>query len=915
MTADLALLDRVLRGVLDDACDDRAVEGGLDDLLRRQALGEQPGSPLLRMFAHLPPEGFRALAVDERRTWLRRALATIALEVSKPAPRPPRARGGARVAAGRANGAPPRPPQARAPAADRPDRPERTERTERTAEMAGMAAIEPPDEPSDAPRAAPASLATARPTAPRGVVAAVEGAAPRAPIQPRAARNIAPGPAGLDLSLAQAATGLRGPTLERLARLGLETVGDALRHYPHRHHDFSVTVPVAQLRVGIEQTVRGTVSRVREVRMGRGGRMRSTEATVIDEFGTPLRVIWFNQPFLVRSLPEGAEVALAGAVKAFRGHPTLENPEFERLDGRLDGRAPGTAHTGRIIPVYRLTEGVPQRTLRSLLATLLDRFADRIPDPLPPEVVRDHDLMPAAEAVRQIHYPDTPEALVRARRRLAFEELLAIQLGVQRRKRDWSGTGDAPALEGNSTVEGFLGTLPYTLTAAQRAALDDVLRDISTTAPMARLLEGDVGSGKTVVALAAMLAAVASGYQGVLMAPTEVLAEQHFRTICRLLSGETEPPLGGLLPASFLALPLRAVLLTGSTRTKERRDALASIRHGGAHLVIGTHALIEEGVEFQRLGLAVVDEQHRFGVMQRAALRGKGAPGAGREGGRQTPHLLVMTATPIPRSLALAVYGDLDLTIIDELPPGRAPIETRWLPPERRHEAFAQVRAELEAGRQAFVICPLVEGSDTVASRAATEEYDRLRLEEFPDLAPRIALLHGRMSAKEKDAAMRAFSRGDTKILVSTAVVEVGIDVPNATVMVIEGADRFGLAQLHQFRGRVGRGQWPSTCYLLADEPSDEAIERLQIVARTHDGFALAEEDLKLRGPGEFFGTRQSGAPSLRVASLLDAPLIAETRAEAERLLDADPELAARAHIELRLLALRTSDGVVDERH
>jgi ATP-dependent DNA helicase RecG len=887
VTADLALLDGALRTVLNNGCDDRAVEGGLDDLLRRQALGEQPGSPILRMFAHLPPEGFGALPLEQRRTWLRRALATIAAEGAQPpakrgsrsVPRPPRPRDGVEAAPRESNGARPRPPQARA-------------------HITGTTAIE----------AAPMRAAEA--------VMVPSPAAPPA-LQPKAARKIAPGAAGLDLPLAQAATGLRGPTLERLARLGLETVGDALRHYPYRHHDFSITVPVAQLRAGVEQTVRGTVSKVREVRMGRGGRMRSTEATVVDEFGTPLRVIWFNQPFLVRSLPEGADVALAGTVKIFRGHPTLENPEFERLDGRTDsqgahsapeGRAHGPAHTGRIVPVYRLTEGVPQRTLRSLIASLLERFGDRVPDPLPPEVRREHDLMPAAEAVRQVHYPDSVDALARARRRLAFEELLAIQLGVQRRKRDWSGTGDAPAIEAGATVDAFLATLPYALTRAQRAALDDVLRDIGRTAPMARLVEGDVGSGKTVVALAAMLAAVASGYQAVLMAPTEVLAEQHFRTICRVLSGEAEPPLGGLLPVPFLPLPLRAVLLTGSTRTKERRDALGSIRHGGAHLVIGTHALIEEGVEFQRLGLAVVDEQHRFGVMQRAALRTKG-------GGARTPHLLVMTATPIPRSLALAVYGDLDLTIIDELPPGRAPIETRWLPPDRRHEAFAHIRAELEAGRQAFVICPLVEGSDTVASRAATEEYDRLRLEEFPDLAPRIALLHGRMSAKDKDAAMRAFARGDTKILVSTAVVEVGIDVPNATVMVIEGADRFGLAQLHQFRGRVGRGQWPSTCYLLADEPSDEAIERLQTVARTRDGFALAEADLKLRGPGEFFGTRQSGAPSLRVASLLDAPLIAETRAEAERLLDADPELAARDHIELRLLALRAADGVVDERH
>ncbi|MCC6235937.1 MAG: ATP-dependent DNA helicase RecG [Dehalococcoidia bacterium] len=887
MTADLSLLDGVLRRVLDDDCDDGGVEGGLDDLLRRQAFGEQPGSPLLRMFAHLPPEGFRALPVDDRRTWLRRALATIAAEHAKPRrPRPPQPRNGASEAdpAPTSNGRP-RPPRARS----------------------GHVA------PGEAPT--PAAPAVPTPAAPRAVGSASTRASADpgpSPDRPKAARKIAPGAAGLDLELARAGTGLRAPTLERLARLGLETVGDALRHYPYRHHDFSITVPVAQLRVGVEQTVRGHVAKIREVRMGRGGRLRSTEATVVDEYGTPLRVIWFNQPFIVRSLPEGSEIALAGNVKAFRGHPTLENPEFERLDGRLplgaEGGAATGAHTGRIVPVYRLTEGLPQRTLRALIAGLLERFGDRIPDPLPPEVRREHDLMTAAEAVQQVHYPDSPEALTQARRRLAFEELLAIQLGVQRRKRDWAGSGNAPILEGRTTAEAFLGTLPYTLTAAQRAALEDVLRDVERRSPMARLVEGDVGSGKTVVALAAMLAAVSSGFQAVLMAPTEVLAEQHFRTICRLLSGEPEPPLGGLLPAPFLPLPLRAVLLTGSTRTKERRDALDAIRHGGAQIVVGTHALIEDTVAFHRLGLAVVDEQHRFGVMQRAKLREKG-------NGAYTPHLLVMTATPIPRSLALAVYGDLDLSIIDELPPGRAPIETRWLPPEQRHEAFAQIRRELDAGRQAFVICPLVEGSDTVASRAATEEYDRLRLREFPDLADRIALLHGRMSAKDKDAAMRAFGRDETKILVSTAVVEVGIDVPNATVMVIEGADRFGMAQLHQFRGRVGRGQWPSTCYLLADEPSDEAVERLQTVARTRDGFALAEADLKLRGAGDFFGTRQSGAPSLRVASLLDAQLIAETRAEAERLLNADPELASREHIDLRLLALRTADGVVNERH
>ena len=430
-----------------------------------------------------------------------------------------------------------------------------------------------------------------------------------------------------------------------------------------------------------------------------------------------------------------------------------------------------------------------------------------------------------------------------------------------------------------------------------------MLGDLGRSVPMARLLEGDVGSGKTVVALAAILATVAAGHQAVMMAPTEVLAEQHFRTICALLSGEPEPPLSGVVNVPFLPLPLRVVLLTGSTRSKQRRDALEAVAHGGAQIIVGTHALIEKGVTFQRLGLAVVDEQHRFGVMQRAELREKG----------QSPHLLVMTATPIPRSLALTVFGDLDLSVIDEMPPGRTPIETHWLPPERRDEAFATLRAEVEAGRQGFVICPLVEGSETVISRAATEEHERLCSEQFPDLADRIALLHGRMSGREKVAAMAAFASGETAILVSTAVGEVGIDVPNATVMLIEGADRFGLAQLHQFRGRVGRGEHPSLCYLLADDPSEEAEQRLSIVARTINGFELAEADMRMRGPGELFGTRQSGMPSLRVASLLDVRLIHATRREAEHLLDADPKLAAREHWELRLMAARLADSVVAE--
>ncbi|MFA7297533.1 MAG: ATP-dependent DNA helicase RecG [Dehalococcoidia bacterium] len=830
--ADLDRLQAVLEVELERGCDNTAVEGGLDELIRTQARGEQPGSPLLRMVANLPAAGYRSLIVEERRVWARRAIATIVHH---------RAEAKAETMAPGT----PRPPRPRAMKATKPA-------TART------------------PRAPKAST----------------------PLVP-------PGPEALQVPLRQAGFRLGPTTFDRLERLGIKTIGDALRTYPYRHLDFSQSVPVSQVRVGVQQTVRGTIDRVAETRMGRGGRMRSSEAWLTDEFGSRIQLVWFNQPFIARTLHAGTEIAVSGTPSVFRGRPTFHNPEFERLG---EG---GGMHTGRMIPMYHLTEGLPQRRLRDTIATLVERYADRMPDPLPPDVRHRNGMVGIVEAIRQIHYPDSQESLNAARRRLAFEELLAIQIGVVGRKRIWQEQGDAPRIDARATAEAFLATLPYRLTGAQRRALDDVLTDIARPVPMARLVEGDVGSGKTVVALAALLGAVAAGMQGVMMAPTEVLADQHFRTICTLLAGEPEPPLNGLVYLPFLPEPLKIVLLTGSTRAKERREALDAIASGGAQIVVGTHALIQETVAFQRLGLAVVDEQHRFGVMQRSALRDKGG----------TPHLMVMTATPIPRSLALTVYGDLDLSVIDEMPPGRTPIDTQWLPPERRHEAFTHLRHEIEAGRQGFVICPLVEGSDSVASRAATEEIERLRTQEFPDLADRIALLHGRMSARDKDGVMQAFAKNESVILVSTAVVEVGIDVPNATVMVIEGADRFGLAQLHQFRGRVGRGKHPSTCYLLADDPTPEAEERLSLVARTRDGFALAQADLELRGPGDTFGTRQSGLPSLHVASLLDAQLIARAREEAETLLDRDPRLTQPEHAPLRALVARIAEDVVAEIH
>jgi ATP-dependent DNA helicase RecG len=876
MSADLGHLGTVLSNELEAGAADALIAGGLDELLRVQAQDEQPGSPLLRMVAALPPRGYRSLDEDERRTWLRRAMATIRREAAlEQELRPVGKHSGAANGNGSTS-------TSRRPGSG-------AKRSAGAASAAGT---------NGADFSGAASVAKKR-------RAPVARASKRAADVPKSATPVGTHELGLALPIAAAGTRLGKANLTRMEKLGILTVADVLQHFPARHNDFSQTVPISRLQIDIEQTVRGVVDQASEVRMGRGGRMRSTEATVSDESGASIRVTWFNQPFIAKSLSAGMPIALSGKVTVFRGRPTFQNPEFERLELNADG-----THTGRLVPVYPLTQGLPQRSLRGVIANFLERYGDRIEDPLPEEIRKKHGLLRLADAIRQIHYPDSRAELEQARHRIAFDELLAIQVGVQTRKQQWQASGDAPVVTDHRLADGFLETLPFELTGAQRRVLAEVRSDMARTVPMARLIEGDVGSGKTVVALAAMLDLINDGYQTVLMAPTEVLAEQHFRTLCKLLSGEPEPPLNGLVQIG--THQTKIVLLTGSTKAKQRREALDAIRHGGAQIIVGTHSLIQESVIYQRLGLAVVDEQHRFGVLQRGELRKRGVTALGES---HTPHLLVMSATPIPRSLALTVFGDLDLAVIDEMPAGRTPIETKWLAPNQRAEAFGHVRREIEAGRQVFVICPLVEDSEAIQSRAATEEYERLRTQEFPELAERIALLHGRMSSKDKDATMRAFADGETDILVSTSVVEVGIDIPNATVMVIEGADRFGLAQLHQFRGRVGRGEHASFCYLLSDGPSEDAQERLSVMERTTDGFALAQADLELRGPGDLYGTAQSGLPTLRVASLLDALLIDATRREAELLLKDDPKLVKVEHQALRYAIARRSASLVAEQH
>ncbi len=695
-------------------------------------------------------------------------------------------------------------------------------------------------------------------------------------VSPRAGRQSM----GTSQSIDSPITTLRGVSASlatKFNRLGVKTIRDLLYFFPHRHLDYSQTKSISQLSEGEEQTIIANVWQAQEIRLG--GR-RSTEAIVGDETGN-VRVVWFNNPYLAKNLGTNARVVISGRVSLFKGRHVFESPEWELAEDRE------LTHTGRLVPLYPLTQGLRPRQVRKLMKGVIDQWAWQAEDSLPPELIKRCNLLELPQAISQAHYPEDEAAKDRARVRLAFDELFILQLGVLGRKRDWQESQPGNPFGAETPVlDTFINSLPFELTAAQHRVLEELLADLQEQQPMSRLLQGEVGSGKTVVATAALLVAAANGYQGAFMAPTEILAEQHFTNICQLLSRTGRQEGEGYLYrySGLLPHPLTVALLIGDINQPAKQELQKRILDGDIDIVIGTHALIQKEVEFYRLGLAVVDEQHRFGVTQRSALRQKGF----------SPHVLVMTATPIPRTLALTLYGDLDLSVIDQLPPGRQEIKTKWLKPGQRDSAYAFVRRQVAAGRQAFIICPLVEESEAIQAKAATAEYERLSQEVFPDL--RLGLLHGRMSADEKDRVMRRFRSGELDILVSTPVVEVGIDVPNATVMLVESADRFGLSQLHQFRGRVGRGQEQSYCMLLAQSPSEVGRERLALIEKIQDGFELAEEDLKLRGPGEFFGTRQSGLPDLRMAKLSDVALLELARSEAVRLFEKDPTLEQPEH-------------------
>jgi len=654
-----------------------------------------------------------------------------------------------------------------------------------------------------------------------------------------------------------------------LAKLGIVTAGDLLTFYPRRFEDRSRFEQLATVENGASAVFNVRVVAV-ENRITNSG-MKLTKLTVADDSGQAV-VTFFNQPWLREKFlrRKGMTIPMYGTVnrEGFDFATELKDVEFE------EGPAGESLMMGRIVPFYSLTEGLSQNTMRKFMRQTVPLLAGLVEDPLPEELCDRLDLMPADEAIRQYHWPDSLRAMEAARRRLVFEELYLLQVALAvRRKHE---TLDLPGIAfpvPECHLEEFAGSLPFALTGAQRRVLEEILADMRKPQPMNRLLQGDVGSGKTVVAACAVAAAAAAGYQSAVMAPTEILAEQHARSLNAFLE-----PLG-----------YRVDLLKGSMTAREKREARERLALGLTHVAVGTHALIQDDTEFQNLGLVIVDEQHRFGVMQRAALKEKGA----------SPDVMVMTATPIPRTLAMVVYGDLDVSVINEMPPGRQAIVTHFKRTAQRQGVYEGIEKLVRHGRQAYIVCPLVEESEKLQSQAATMLYEELQRTVFPHR--RVGLLHGQMPGAEKDETMTAFRNGEIDILVATTVIEVGVDVPNATVMVVEDAERFGLSQLHQLRGRVGRGSEQSYCVLVADPQTMEGEQRLSVMTSTSDGFVIAEEDLRLRGPGEFYGTRQSGMPSLKIANIVeDIAVLEEARKEAFALLDFDPELRRPEHAALR---------------
>ncbi len=631
-------------------------------------------------------------------------------------------------------------------------------------------------------------------------------------------------------------------------KLGVPTVGDLLRLYPRTYEDWRDTVPIRSTLLNEVNIVKATVLRRPVEQRIRGG-MTLYKTTVTDG-EDDMQLTFFNNKYVMNLLEEGAVYAFRGKVTGTFTRREMTSPEFVPESRMQD-----------MVPVYPQTEGLTSRMIANAVKEAIKLLPEVVNDPIPDDLRMEYALCRLEYALKNIHFPASPEELSTARRRLVFEELLVLQLGMMELRRAGARENPYP-IHSDKTPE-FAKLLPFTMTGAQQRAIRDAMRDMQGAHPMNRLIQGDVGSGKTAVAAALCFNVIQNGLQAALMAPTEILATQHYESLSALLA-----PTG-----------IRVALITGSTKAKERREILAGLADGSVQLAVGTHALISEGVEFKSLALVITDEQHRFGVGQRTALAKKG----------NFPHTLVMSATPIPRTLALMIYGDLDVSVLDELPPGRQPIESFLIDPAKRRRAFGYVQKHIDEGRQAYIVCPLIEENDS--DMASVKAYEEILRSFFTDTS--IGILHGRMKPKEKDSVMSAFSAGQTKILLSTTVVEVGVDVPNAVIMMIENAERYGLSQLHQLRGRVGRGKYKSTCILVTEAQNEEAIQRLRMFCSTTDGFKVADEDLRLRGPGDFFGQRQHGLPKMKIADMMnDMQVLSEAQNCARKIMQRDPQLA-----------------------
>ena len=678
-----------------------------------------------------------------------------------------------------------------------------------------------------------------------------------------------------------------GPIYQKkLKKLGINTIKDLISHFPHRYEDFSKVIPISQIKLGEKVCLRGEIIGIENVKTWKK-RMILTESLLRDRSGI-IKVIWFNQPYLIKTIKKGSKVCLAGKIALGQDGLYLSSPAYEKVGKKRDSEL---VHTARIVPVYPETEGLSSRWLRFLIKPVLIKVTNQISEILPEKIIKRYKLLNRREAIWQIHFPDSIDLAKKAKKRFSFEELFLISLLVLKERLKINQEKAVPTTLNLEVIQKFVKNLPFKLTNAQKKSTWQILKDLERKRPMNRLLEGDVGSGKTIVAIITTLNAAMAGYQTAVMAPTEILAKQHFQEFIKFLKSFD-------LVISLLTGKENKIFSKGEISNISRKKNLEKIANGSIHILIGTHALIQEKVKFNSLALVILDEQHRFGVEQRAQLVMRDE----RREKRAIPHLLSMTATPIPRTLALTIYGDLDLSLIDQLPKGRKKIITKIIPPAKRKKAYNFVKAQVKKGRQVFVICPRIEPSDKQQEarkkkeilswaevKAVKEEYEKLSKEVFPNF--KIGMLHGKMRTEKKEKIMKEFKEGKIDILVSTSVVEVGIDIPNATLMIIEGAERFGLAQLHQFRGRVGRGKFQSYCFLLTDSAATKTRARLKALLSAKNSFELAEQDLKIRGPGDFIGKRQSGIPDLAMSSFSDVFLVESARKSAREILEENQEL------------------------